>query len=164
MHSTIRAVKDPTVLHLAKYAGPWSQPIRDNSGLRCTHGLILTPPPHRKSCESRCKDVCDSNKFSQRYMMWSNFSTELIYALQEFGGAQTNLTHLEFIYFWISSIIAHASPPAGTAAKSQFSPRIFIVGTHRDSLPGSEGEKKQQVVFLCNSWWGILYGPKMHSL
>ena len=61
------------------------------------------------------------------------------------GGAQTDLTNLEFIYFWIASIIAHASPPVGTDSNGGLSPRIFIVGTHRDSLPGSEAEKQAQV-------------------
>ena len=66
--------------------------------------------------------------------------------LKATGGAQTDLTNLEFIYFWIASIIAHASPPAGTNATGGSSPRIFIVGTHRDSLPGSEAEKQAKVL------------------
>ena len=58
-----------------------------------------------------------------------------MFLLQVLGGAQTDLTHLEFIYFWISSIVAHASPPPGTdKGQGRFSPRIFIVGTHRDSI------------------------------
>ena len=66
------------------------------------------------------------------------------------GGAQTDLTNLEFIYFWIASIIAHASPPAGTDVKGGISPHIFIVGTHRDSLPGSEADKQAKV--LWDTW------------
>ena len=59
--------------------------------------------------------------------------------MQLLGGAQSDLTNLEFIYFWISSIIAHASPPPGRNKGSrQPSPRIFIVGTHRDSVPASK--------------------------
>ena len=69
----------------------------------------------------------------------------VIIFMQDLGGAQTDLTHLEFIYFWISSIIAHASPPAGVAS-GQFSPRIFIVGTHRESLQGTKQEKTDQVM------------------
>ena len=49
------------------------------------------------------------------------------------GGAQTDLTHLEFIHFWIASLVAHASPPPGR--EHHISPKIFIVGTHRDSVP-----------------------------
>ena len=55
--------------------------------------------------------------------------------MQVFGGAQTDLTNLEFIHFWISSLIAHASPPPGARSRQgQFYPRILIVGTHRDSV------------------------------
>ena len=58
-------------------------------------------------------------------------------------GGQSDLTNLEFINFWIASIIAHATPP--TAREGQISPRIFIVGTHRDSIPGSEADKHNHV-------------------
>ena len=63
------------------------------------------------------------------------------------GGAQTDLTHLEFIYFWITSIIAHASLPPGRDIKGRYCPRIFIVGTHKNSLRGSETEKQVKVTF-----------------
>ena len=43
-----------------------------------------------------------------------------VFFLQALGGAQTDLTHLEFIYFWIASIIAHASPPDGGSSQWTF--------------------------------------------
>ena len=79
------------------------------------------------------------------------FDAILLFKPQRFGGSQADLTHEEFIYFWIASIIAHASPPAGRDLKGGFSPRIFIVGTHRDSLPGSEAQKQAQVLWIQNN-------------
>ena len=72
-------------------------------------------------------------------------SGKSLISLQNIGGAHTDLTHLEFIYFWIASIIAHASPPSGRDMKGKHCPRIIIVGTHRDSLPGSEEDKAKKV-------------------
>ena len=72
----------------------------------------------------------------------------LFYSILQYilkGGSQSDLTNLEFINFWIASIIAHATPPA--PIDGQISPRIFIVGTHRDSIPGSEEEKQEYVSF-----------------
>ena len=63
--------------------------------------------------------------------------------LQTVGGAQTDLTHLEFIHFWIASLVAHASPPPGR--ENHISPKIFIVGTHRDSLPDMGIPKEEYV-------------------
>ena len=60
------------------------------------------------------------------------------------GGAQQDLTKLQFIHFWISSIIAHATPPQAIKA-GHVSPRIFIVGTHRDSIPGNAQQKDKHV-------------------
>ena len=58
--------------------------------------------------------------------------------MQAPGGAQSDLTPLESIHFWITSLVAHASPPPGR--ENHISPKIFIVGTHRDSIPGYEGK------------------------
>ena len=64
--------------------------------------------------------------------------------MQAVGGAQQDLTNLEFIHFWISSIIAHATPPQ--QREGHVSPRIFIIGTHRDSIPGKSGKEKDKYV------------------
>ena len=67
------------------------------------------------------------------------------------GGAQQDLSNHEFIHFWISSIIAHATPPQ--QKEGHVSPKIFIIGTHRDSIPGTKQEQNQYVsVFISSSY------------
>ena len=63
--------------------------------------------------------------------------------IQTVGGAQQDLTNLQFIHFWISSIIAHATPPQ--QKEGHVSPRIFIIGTHRDSIPGNNQQRNRYV-------------------
>ena len=67
------------------------------------------------------------------------------YNMQAYGGTKCDLTRLQFVTFWISSIVAHACPPGVSEEKGQTSPKIFIVGTHRDSIPGTENEKQEYV-------------------
>ena len=62
--------------------------------------------------------------------------------MQAFGGAQTDLTRLEFIHFWIASLVAYAAPPPGR--EGLVSPKIFIVGTHRDSMPRFKGKPEEK--------------------
>ena len=63
--------------------------------------------------------------------------------IQTVGGAQQDLTNLQFIHFWISSIIAHATPPQ--QKEGHVSPRIFIIGTHRDSIRGNNLQRNRYV-------------------
>ncbi|XP_071496793.1 cyclic GMP-binding protein C-like [Diadema antillarum] len=52
--------------------------------------------------------------------------------------SKSELTCLEFIIFWLNSIFAYAVPPSTPDSSNdkepQFSPPIFIVGTHRESV------------------------------
>ena len=89
----------------------------------------------------------------------------LLFCTQAYGGAQTDLTRLQFINFWIASIIAHASPPNTGDARMQYSPQIFIVGTHRDSIPDSKGDKRTYVSNLLISLsWGSNFMYNAHLL
>eukprot|EP00057_Strongylocentrotus_purpuratus_P028958 XP_011683432.1 PREDICTED: uncharacterized protein LOC105447283 [Strongylocentrotus purpuratus] len=66
------------------------------------------------------------------------------------GGANSELTYLEFINFWLCSIFAHAVAPSSvrnknTSKTAQKSPPILIVGTHRESVKGDAKEKKKRI-------------------
>ncbi|XP_071499866.1 probable serine/threonine-protein kinase pats1, partial [Diadema antillarum] len=63
--------------------------------------------------------------------------------------SKSELTCLEFIIFWLNSIFAYAVPPSTPDSSNdkepQFSPPIFIVGTHRESVD-KDSEKRDNKV------------------
>ncbi|XP_071481650.1 probable serine/threonine-protein kinase pats1, partial [Diadema antillarum] len=63
--------------------------------------------------------------------------------------SKSELTCLEFIIFWLNSIFAYAVPPStpdsSNEKEPQFSPPIFIVGTHRESVD-KDSEKRDNKV------------------
>ncbi|XP_071943202.1 uncharacterized protein [Antedon mediterranea] len=51
------------------------------------------------------------------------------------------MTNLDRVVFWSQSIYSHTTENSVSNQK-QFSPPIFIVGTHRESLPGNDEERQ----------------------
>ena len=69
-----------------------------------------------------------------------------------------DLTSLQFINFWLSSIVAYARLPVADASLpgKHYSPPIFIVGTHRDCIKGTEEEKTKIVRDFVSYYFCIL--------
>ena len=85
--------------------------------------------------------------------LYSNlYARNNLYFIQAKGGEKCDLTRLQFIPFWITSSVTHACPPSGQA-----SPPIFIVGTHRDSISGSEEEKQRRVSWTVDGACDLRY-------
>ncbi|XP_074643355.1 uncharacterized protein LOC141900379 [Tubulanus polymorphus] len=59
---------------------------------------------------------------------------------------ERELTNLEYIKFWMNSIHAHAAKNTHDSIDNiSLSPPIFVVGTHKNSLPGNEEEKQKLI-------------------
>ncbi|XP_033101039.1 uncharacterized protein LOC117104331 [Anneissia japonica] len=53
-----------------------------------------------------------------------------------------HMSNLEFIIFWLRSIYSNTTENPSVANQEQFSPPVFIAGTHRESLPGNAEERQ----------------------
>ncbi|XP_071955473.1 uncharacterized protein [Antedon mediterranea] len=73
------------------------------------------------------------------------------------------MTNLEFILHWIQSAYTNSRPDAKTN-DGQPSPPIFLIGTHFNSLKGTEAEKKKRVAQIKNQIWQALAGKPFAAL
>ncbi|XP_033113361.1 uncharacterized protein LOC117113966, partial [Anneissia japonica] len=71
------------------------------------------------------------------------------------------MTYLEFIIFWLLSIYSHTTENPKVWEQEQLSPPVFIVGTHKDKLPGNEEQKnelaKEKFAVIREALRGKLY-------
>ena len=65
------------------------------------------------------------------------------------GGDGGELSTLDYLHHWLSSVHAHASANTRPSVDNEtLSPPIFIVGTHRDSVHPDASER-QKIVRAC---------------
>ncbi|XP_033101038.1 uncharacterized protein LOC117104330 [Anneissia japonica] len=56
--------------------------------------------------------------------------------------SEHHMSNLDFIIFWLRSIYSNTTENPSVATQEQFSPPVFIAGTHRESLPGNAEERQ----------------------
>ncbi|XP_071946533.1 uncharacterized protein [Antedon mediterranea] len=52
------------------------------------------------------------------------------------------MNNKDFVIFWLRSIYSHTTENASVSKQRQLSPPVFIVGTHRESLPGNAQQRQ----------------------
>ncbi|XP_033120303.1 probable serine/threonine-protein kinase roco5 [Anneissia japonica] len=84
-----------------------------------------------------------------RYSHPKNLFSAMVRKVANFLGRKKNvnvyeITNLDFIIFWLSSIYAHTVENKRTdgAEARQLSPPVFITGTHENNLPGNKSQRK----------------------
>ncbi|XP_033109051.1 probable serine/threonine-protein kinase pats1 [Anneissia japonica] len=63
---------------------------------------------------------------------------------------ECRMTYLEFIIFWLQSIYSHTTENPTVREQEQSSPPVYIVGTHKDMLPGNEEQKNALPLSHCS--------------